>query len=1401
MDPLGSDGAGLTHSQTQIWIGQRLNPASPLYNMAFAFVFPTELRTDVFCEAWRRVADGSDALRTRVEEDESGGTRRTQEAAGPPTTVLDFEPRPDPEGEFRWWCQDRCARPLPLGGDLVDSVLVRLGKGRTGWYLNQHHLVTDAWSTLLLYRQVGAEYETLLGGDGGERLELCSYYTTVAALEPKPAQRKTALEHWRRRREHPGRVVSLYGRSGGPLGTASTRLTLELDGQRSRALKRLCRQAGFLSLSEDVSRFAVFATLLVSWLHRVSGRSDLGFDAPVGGRSTPEAKRALGLFIEMFPFAATVVPGDTFRSLGARCLEEAKLFLRHALPGTSSPSGANASNVVLNYVPGAFGTFAGVQPDVRWVHPGHGDSVHALRLQVHDFSGSGRYTLHFDFNEGVLPERLRRRGVAHFEKVLDACLDDPDREVASVDVLVEEERQALAALNATDAAPRPDRSVVAMFQARADLEPDRVALRQGAAELSFATLREQSEALAATLVEHGLEPGDRVAVLGPRSTRAVVAILATLRARGAYVPIEASVPKSRLEHVLRDSKARMLLVGDAAEPAPRVPGVTVLSIAEGIQAGHGVVLDRPGPDLDDLAYLMYTSGSTGRPKGVLIEHGGLADYLRWADRRYVRGDRLTVPLFTSLGFDLTVTSLFLPLITGGTLEIYPEPDGPIDTALMDVARANAVDFIKLTPSHLSLLRRVGLEGSRIRRMVVGGEDLKTALAAAVTAQLHDRVEIHNEYGPTEAVVGCVAHRYDPGADTETSVPIGVPADHVEVEILNEAGSPVPEGVPGELWISRYGLARGYHGLDEQTAERFPPHPLKPGERRYRTGDRVRMMDTGKLEYLGRLDRQLKVSGFRVEPGEIEAALLSLPLIEQCAVVARRRPAAGPVATDEIRHCLRCGLPSNYPRAIFDPDGVCSVCRSYESVRDHAQAYFKTMDDLRALFQDSARTHRSKYDCLMLYSGGKDSTYALCRLVEMGLSVYAFTLDNGFISEGAKENIRKVTEKLEVPVEFASTPAMNAIFRDSLMRFANVCNGCFKTIYTLSIQRARELGIPIIVTGLSRGQMFETRLTEEMFRDGRRSPEEVDAAVLAARKVYHRTPDEVSRSLDVGIFDDDAIFKEVRFVDFYRYCDVGTEEVFSYLGDKIPWVRPKDTGRSTNCLINDVGIYVHKKERGFHNYALPYSWDVRLGHKSREGALDELNDEIDVDHVRKTLAEIGYDEERLAAGVDQTALVGFYVTSSDVSEQDLRQQLAERLPSQLVPLHLRRVDSIPLTVSGKVDERALSDGVFGGVPGRRYRAPEGPVQEYLAGVWQEELGVERVGADDSFFELGGTSLTAMQVMVQLCREFDIDLQLETPFSHPRLGELARVAEDRILADAAAVPEKEKQRLLGDREHPG
>ena len=910
--------------------------------------------------------------------------------------------------------------------------------------------------------------------------------------------------------------------------------------------------------------------------------------------------------------------------------------------------------------------------------------------------------------------------------------------------------------------------------------------------MTYGALDERTDALAQALLGLDVEPGDRVAIFSRRSIAAVEGILATLKAGAAYVPVDPSYPPARIQQVLEASGARLALIGEGASRSALPAHIDVLHTDQ-VEPGEQREPDLPGPQPEQLAYVLFTSGSTGRPKGVEVDHHGLSTYLEWAARTYVRGERLRFPLFTSLSYDLTVTSLFLPLITGGCQVIYPESSDAVDSALLDVAAENRVEFLKLTPSHLSLLLQLDVSALRVTRVVVGGEDLRAHLARSLSERVPEAVEIYNEYGPTEAVVGCVVHRFDPKRDEGASVPIGLPADHVSLEVLNEAKTAVPVGVPGELFISSHALARGYHGREERTAESFEPHPERPGARRYRTGDLVRLGERG-LEYLGRIDRQLKISGMRVEPGEVEAALLTHEQVKAAVVVGRRPTGLRDMTSVVSGLCERCGLPSSYPKAEIDESGVCGVCRHYDAMKGRAQAYFKTMDDLRARFENLEKHPEATHDCMMLLSGGKDSTYALCQLVEMGLSVYAFTFDNGFISEGAKDNMRKVTEQLGVPLEIATTPAMNAVFRDSLRRFSNVCNGCFKVIYTLSTKRAHELQIPVIVTGLSRGQMFETRLSEELFRDGRFRAEDVDTAVLSARKAYHRAQDTVSELLDTSLFQSDAVFDEIEFLDFYRFCDASLDEVFSYLTRKVPWVRPQDTGRSTNCLINDIGIYVHKRERGFHNYALPYSWDVRLGHKTREQAVTELNDEIDLDQVRSTLAEIGY-EEREPSSNPRTLLEAFYVAEHEVPPEELREHLLEHLPARLVPASFTRIDEIPLTPSGKADEEALPSPQSRSLRGAPWEKPTGPVEEYLAQLWSNELGVAPVGALDHFFELGGTSIVAMEVMILLCREFDIDLPLPSLFERPVLRELAELAENKILDDVAQLSDNERAGFSG------
>jgi hypothetical protein len=490
---------------------------------------------------------------------------------------------------------------------------------------------------------------------------------------------------------------------------------------------------------------------------------------------------------------------------------------------------------------------------------------------------------------------------------------------------------------------------------------------------------------------------------------------------------------------------------------------------------------------------------------------------------------------------------------------------------------------------------------------------------------------------------------------------------------------------------------------------------------------------------------------------------------------------------ELRYCERCGIASNVPGATFDDAGVCNLCRAFDSYVDKAQSYFKSPEELQLLVTEMQANRKGPYDCIVLLSGGKDSSFMLCKLCAMGVKPLAFTLDNGFISEQAKANIRRLVTTLGVDLHWGGTPHMNEIFVDSLKQFANVCNGCFKTVYTLATNLAREKGIPYIVTGLSRGQFFETRLTEEVFKRGDYDPARLDALILEARKEYHRRDDAVSRYLDVDVFRSDSVFEEVKFIDFYRYWSAPLDEMLEFLKTQAGWSRPSDTGRSTNCLINELGIYIHKKQRGFHNYALPYSWDVRLGQKTREEAIDELNDELDVNRVKKLMAEIGYVEP--AAAEDGIApLIAYYVSRKPLSVAELRAHLADELPEFMMPTHFVRLERMPLTTNGKIDRAALPEPTAENIqPAHDFVAPSTDTEKKLAALWCDLLKIQSIGRTDSFFEMGGHSLLAMRAVSRLRDAFGVDVQLRNLFERPTVAGLAELIDGMLWMQQSKAPE--------------
>ena len=1388
----------LTNSQFLMWLGQKLNPDVPLYNMIQTFTIRGVIDFDRFKQAFEQVVQGSDALRTIINEVNGVPQQQILDELLFEMPFVDFSTEANPELAYQQWLDDRRVKLLDLSTGLFDTALIKLATDRYIWYLNQHHLITDGWSFLVVYQRMVACY--------AQKAELNHWPQYATYRQHEYDHRATesfaqAEQYWQARLQEASEPITFYGGQDIPRAAQTERVMCDLGPERTAHLKEISTEKGIRSISSDLSLLSVFATLFTTWLYRIGDNSRITLGMPFHNRPSASFKDTVGLLIEICPLVLNLKADDTFYSLARSITSEMFSAMRYAQPGISRAETNRAYEVLLNFVNVTFPDFAGMPVDVEWIHTGYGDSNHSLRLQVHDFSSTGSYVLHFDLNCDVFNAQRRNWVVQHFLRIVDAFIANREQTIKHVPLLSElEKHEYVINFNQTQASYPAEESIISLFEKQVELTPDAIAIVDGIESLTYIELNQRANQVAHGIQQHGVGPDVLVAVCSEHSPDTIISILGILKAGGAYVPLDPAYPTDRLAFMLAD-------IAEAADQTPIIltqknlisnfDDISTIALAVDAatfdsQPTHNLA---SVPQPDHLAYAIYTSGSTGKPKGTLIQHRGLVNYSYWARRTYTDGEPLTFPLYSSLAFDLTVTSIFVPLISGGRIAIYREDEGVRGMVILKVIEDNVADVLKLTPAHLNLLQDADLSGSRIRRLIVGGEEFKSSLAQSIHDKFGGKVEIFNEYGPTEAVVGCMIHRYDPTADTKAAVPIGGPSANKQIFVLDHLLNPVATDVIGEIYIGGVGLARGYLNQPELTTARFIDHPYEPGERLYRTGDLARWSSDGQLEFLGRADHQVKIRGARIELGEIEAAVASHPAVQD--VVVQVVTSTDTESVEITQRCIRCGLPSNYPDITFDNAGVCNTCRTYETYQDKANAYFKSMNELHLIVERAKAERAGEYDCLMLLSGGKDSTYVLYQLVNMGLKVLAFTLANGYISDGAKANIRRTTADLGVDHVFGETPAMNAIFVDSLQRFANVCNGCFKTIYTLGINLARKHNINYIFTGLSRGQFFETRLSADVFLNDAFNPDRFDESIIAARRAYHLQPDAVNRMLDTDIFQDDTLFDEIQIIDFYRYSDVSLDEMYAFLDDHAPWVRPADTGRSTNCLINDIGIHVHKRQRGYHNYALPYSWDVRLGHKERNAALAELDDDIDEAYVDTVLRDIGYE----VAGRDDASqrLVAWYVAEYELAFSELQQYLAQKLPDYMLPAQFVHLQHMPLTTNGKVDRAALPD------PDQQqpttttaYVAPTTPAEETLSEIWQGVLGIQQIGVHDNFFELGGHSLPALQAVAQAQQAFQTDIPLPTFFENPTIAQLAAAIEALLLAEIEGLSESEVEQLLGNLE---
>ncbi|MFJ5074496.1 amino acid adenylation domain-containing protein [Streptomyces sp. NPDC088553] len=935
-------------AQQGVWLTDRLGLAREAFHMPLRISFD-RVDTAALVRAVAAVTRRHPALGARLVERD--GQVWQEPAARRPELVRREAPADEADLEKR--LEEEAARPFSLEtGPLSRFTLHRRADGSAELLVTAHHAVFDGNSKDVLTRDLAAAYGSaslpVTTAPAVPASPAVSAVPVVAPTPPVPAVpvvppadpdtvRRAAEWYGPRWATATEPVLPGVARTPTATGAAGAGEAVEwrLDGD----------EAGELAAAAALGGTTVFEFLLAA-LHgllRRYGGEAVPVSVPLSTR-TPELGDEIGMFVNELPVHAPAADASrTFTDFAAAVRTE----LRAGYPYRRVPFGAAVAGlgprvgltaVSLGYRRrGPEPEFAGTRARVSWaVHNRAArNTLHLQIVEAPETPGTpgGGLDFSLQYDPAVLAPDAARRIAGHYRTLLAGAIAAPGARLLDLPLLDAAELRAVTtAPNTTDRPYPADRTVLDLVRAQAAANPDAIAVSAAGRRLSYRELLLRADQLATALRTSGVRPGDLVALHLDRTADLPAALLATLAAGAAYLPLDPGYPAERLALVLRDSGAVLVLadrepapaVADAAPavlrlPAPSAQDPAATSPGTSRDAAPDVAPDvAPGPD--DVAYVLYTSGSTGRPKGVAVGHRALVNLLTSFADRLDSGPRHAWLGLTSLSFDISALELYLPLITGGRLVLAPDGlavDGP---GLLALIGGEGVTHVQATPSgwRVMLTAGTGVDALGAVTGLAGGESLPLPLARELRART---ARLFNVYGPTETTVWSTCAELSAVPDR---VGIGRPIANTQAYVVDEQLRPTPLGIPGELLIGGDGVAHGYLGRPELTAERFVPNPFgPPGTRLYRTGDQAVRTPDGELHFLGRIDDQVKIRGHRIELGEIESALLEHPALAQAAVAVRTEddgepflagylvPAAGarPPAPAELRDHLTRTLPA------------------------------------------------------------------------------------------------------------------------------------------------------------------------------------------------------------------------------------------------------------------------------------------------------------------------------------------------------------------------------------------------------------------------------------------------------------------------------------------------------------
>ncbi|MFJ4870090.1 amino acid adenylation domain-containing protein [Streptomyces sp. NPDC088757] len=886
----------LTAAQSGVWAAQRLSPANPRYNCASYLEIHGPVDAGLLGRAVAVALAEADALRVRLDDDGDGpGQTVLPPAEDDPLDVLDLSATEAPRAAAEEWMRADLSRPVELTvGPLVRHALIRESADSWLLYLRYHHVVMDGLGHTVHVRRIAAVYTALMAGaepPAVRPLTLRDLVAEDAAYPDAPAFARDRA-YWLGRFADRPAPVSLGDRHAGAAG-GLLRRTTDLAPADTALLRDAARR-----LAARPS--TLFIAAVAAYQSRLTGSEETLLRVPLPARPGTAAMGTPAMFANELPVRVAVPRTASFAEVTAGVSRELGLALRHQRfrgerlhrelfpEGRRQPLAGTTVNVVTF---DADVSFAGVPSTAHHLSSGPVDD---LRFDVFSDTRGTRVRLNADAN----PERHPAGApAAHSRRVLAllrAALADPGLPVGRLPLTDDDERRAVLAAGA----PRrrdytPDIRLHELVEAQARRTPDAVAATDDTTTLTYRELVDRAGRLAHHLGERNVAPGTVVGVYQERSVHLVVSLLAVLMAGGAYLPLDPALPEARVAFQIEDAAVTTVLTTARFADGPIGTGTRVIAVDEVLPTLPPARGPRPAGSPADIAYVIYTSGSTGTPKGVPVPHRGVVNRLLWMQEEYALEPGECVLQKTPFTFDVSVWEFFWPLLAGARLHLLAPGAHRDPRAVATAVRTHGVTTLHFVPPMLDLFlaepEAAGLP--ELRRVVCSGEALRPETVArffAVYGPSAQAPGLYNLYGPTEASID-VTHLRCTERHAGGPVPIGRAVANTSLYVLDPGGEPLPFGVPGELHIGGVQVAAGYLNRPEQTAERFVADPYTPGgEVLYRTGDLAVLREDGTVEYRGRIDHQVKVRGFRVEPGEVESALLALPGVEQVVVTAPGR---------------------------------------------------------------------------------------------------------------------------------------------------------------------------------------------------------------------------------------------------------------------------------------------------------------------------------------------------------------------------------------------------------------------------------------------------------------------------------------------------------------------------------